>query len=611
MRAAAECMVTSRCIGISTVKTAIDLDLYGANYGDGQTEFRVWAPKAKHVRLRLMRGGRNEHHDYEMRRLGSSDFGIPDFEEESDADTFTLEVDARPGDRYFYIVDGGKPLPDPVSRYQPEGVHGATQIVDASSFRWTEQQWRGLEFGKYVIYELHVGTFTPEGTLDAAITKLPHLKDLGVTAIEVMPVHAFPGNHNWGYDGVGLYAVQKSYGGPEALRRLVNAAHEHGLAVVQDVVYNHLGNEGNYLREFGPYFTAKHQTPWGEGINYDDDGCEPVRQFIVNNALYWIHEYHMDGLRLDAVQTIRDDSEKHIVAEIAERVHALGRELGRTVVVTVETDENDARYVREFGVDAVWSDDFHHVVHSLLTGESKGYYQDFAARPDLLVRALNEGVGFQGEMFKFWNDVRGTSAEGVPLAANIFCIQNHDQVGNRAKGERLTELVSRGARKWAAALLLLAPETPLIFMGQEFDEISPFQFFTDYTDPELRKAVSDGRRKEFVDFEWDEVPYPQERATFERSHLRWRWNESQQQALHWYKDLLRLRRELVMPGQRTCRAEWVSDGVLRLQVPAENPSLFVLASLPGKRAERQVETGWFPVMRSNEDGYEVQVYRRG
>lgn len=594
------------------MKTDIDLeDVNGANYRDGQTEFRLWAPKAKQVVLRLIRCGREEHRDYEMRRLGSSDFGLPALEEIPGPDTFVLEIDARPGDRYLYIINDGNPVPDPVSRFQPQGVHGAAEIVDPRTFRWSDEHWHGLDYSKYVIYELHAGTFTSEGTLDAAAAKLPYLKDLGITAIELMPMNAFPGNHNWGYDGVGIYAVQASYGGPEALRRFVDAAHQQELAVLQDVVYNHMGNEGNYLREFGPYFTAKHQTPWGEAINYDDDACEAVRSYIVNNALHWISEYHMDGLRLDAVQTIKDDSEKHIVAEIAERAHALGRELGRTVVVAVETDENDARYIVEYGADGVWSDDFHHAIHALLTGEAKGYYQDFANRPDLLTRTLNEGFGFQGEMFNFWKDVRGTSAAGVPLPANIICIQNHDQVGNRAKGERLTELVSRGARKWAATLLLLAPETPLIFMGQEFDEAAPFQFFTDYTDPELQKAVSEGRRLEFAEFDWEEVPDPQELGTFDRSHLNWTWDKSQQEMVNWYKDLLRLRRELVIPGQRTCRAEWVSEGVFRMQVPAENPSLFVLASLPGQLAERQVETGWFPVLRSNEDGFDVQVFRRG
>jgi maltooligosyltrehalose trehalohydrolase len=593
------------------VKTATNLDLYGANYHDGVTDFRLWAPKAKNIILRLIRGGQYEHHDYEMRRLGSSNFGVRDFEEAQDAETFTLQIDARPGDRYFYIVDGSKPLPDPVSRFLPNGVHGPSEIVDPNAFHWTDQRWCGLDFLEYVIYELHVGTFTKEGTLDSAITKLSYLKDLGVTAIELMPVNAFPGHHNWGYDGVGQYAVQASYGGPDALRRFVNAAHEHGLAVIQDVVYNHFGNEGNYLREFGPYFTAKHKTPWGEAINYDDEQCAAVRRFIVSNALYWIVEYHMDGLRLDAVQTIKDDSEKHIVAEIAEGVHALGHQLGRTVVVTVETDENDAKYITEYGANGVWSDDFHHVIHAMLTGESKGYYQDFAGRTDLLPRVLNEGFGFQGEMFKFWNGGRGTSAEGVALPANIICIQNHDQIGNRATGDRLPAGAPRGARSGAAALLLLSPATPLLFMGQEFDEPAPFQFFTDYADPFLKKAVSDGRRQEFADFDWGELPDPEQGATFERSHLRWDWDEDQVEVLNWYKDLLRLRRELVLSGQRTCRAEWEGAGVLWMQVPVEYPSLIVRASLPGGFLERQSGPGWFPVLTSDEDGYGIRVLRRG
>jgi len=319
-------------------------------------------------------------------------------------------------------------------------------------------------------------------------------------------VSAFPGNHNWGYDGVGLYAVQASYGGPEAFKRFVDAAHREGLAVMLDVVYNHLGAEGNYLRMFGPYFTSKHQTPWGEAVNYDDEGCEGVRRFVVDNAKFWVQEYHVDGLRLDAVQTIKDDSPLHIVAEIEREVQALARELGRRVCVIAETDENDSRYVLSpekdgYGLDAVWSDDFHHAVHALLTGERAGYYQDFGAK-EQIVKALNEGYVFQGEPFKFWNDVRGTSAAGVPLPANVICIQNHDQVGNRAKGERLTVLVPKGARKVAAALLLLAPHTPLIFMGQEFDETAPFQFFTDFEDANLQKAVSEGRRREFKDFSW-------------------------------------------------------------------------------------------------------------
>lgn len=591
-------------------RTATEPWQFGATYKNGQTEFHVWAPNAERVRLRLIRAAHSEHRDYDMRRLGSSDYGLPDMSVPG-ANTFSLEIDARPGDRYFYILDDNKPVPDPVSRFLPDGVHGATEIVDPNQFHWTDHKWRGLNFSEYVIYELHIGTFTPEGTLDSAIEKLGYLKELGITAIELMPVNAFPGKHNWGYDGVGLYAVQASYGGPAALRRFVDAAHKQGLAVIQDVVYNHLGNEGNYLRMFGPYFTAKHQTPWGEAVNYDDEGCELVRKFIVGNALYWVREYHMDGLRLDAVQTIKDDSEKHIVAEIAERVHALGRELGRSVTVMAETDENDARYITQYGCDAAWSDDFHHAVHVLLTGEKKGYYQDFAGRPELLVRALNDGWAFQGEPFKFWNDIRGTSPDGVPLPANIICIQNHDQVGNRAKGERLTELVSRGARKWAAALLLLAPETPLIFMGQEFDEAAPFQFFTDYGDPVLQRAVSEGRRKEFEDFDWSEVPDPQEPDTFTRSRLNWSHSEEQQDMLRWYRDLLRLRRELVIKGDRTSKAEFVGEDCLQMQVPAESPNLVVSTCWNDVPETHQHNAGWHTALHMNEDGFTVRVYVRG
>lgn len=585
--------------------------LNGATYRNGMTEFRVWAPAAETVVLRLFRASDSEYRDYTMRRLGSSDYGIPEMGDVRDADTFVLEIDAHPGDRYFYIVDNGTPVPDPVSRFLPEGVHGPSEIIDPTQFHWSDRGWRGVDYKDYVLYELHVGTFTEEGTLDAAIMRLPYLKELGVTGIELLPVNAFPGKHNWGYDGVGLYAVQGSYGGPAALRRFVDAAHHHGLAVILDVVYNHLGNEGNYLRQFGPYFTSKHQTPWGEAINYDDEGNHAVRRFIIGNALYWINEYHIDGLRLDAVQTIKDDSRKHIVAEIAERVHALGRELGRTVTVVPETDENDARYITAYGCDGVWSDDFHHGIHTLLTGEDKGYYQDFAGRPDLLVRALNEGFAFQGETFKFWNGVRGTSAAGMSPPAHIICIQNHDQVGNRAKGERLTQLASRGARKWAAALLLLAPHTPLLFMGQEFDEDAPFQFFTDYEDPTLQTAVSAGRRKEFADFDWAEVPDPEDDETFDRSHLNWEWSDRQKEMLGWYRELLQLRRSHVTHGPRTCKTEFVGEKCLRMEVPAESPDIVVNACWDGAKEEHATTAGWHTALFMEEDGYSVRVYVRG
>jgi maltooligosyltrehalose trehalohydrolase len=568
---------------------------YGASVRAGQTEFRVWAPRAHSVAVQLL--GRGE---YPMRREGED---------------FALTLPARAGDRYFYRINGGNPRPDPVSRLLPEGVHGPSQIVDPAQFSWSDHAWRGLDLRQYIIYELHIGTFTAEGTFDAAIAKLPYLRELGITAIELMPVAACPGSRNWGYDGVSLYAVQENYGGPEGLRRLVDSAHGHGLAVLQDVVYNHLGPEGNYLREFGPYFTAQHQTPWGEAINYDQPGSQEVRRFMVENALYWIREYHMDGLRLDAIQTIRDDSPRHIVAEIAAAVHALGRELGRTLSVIAETDENEAAHLLPpeqggLGVDAVWSDDFHHSLHAYLTRERQGYYQDFGDLAQV-VRALNEGFAFQGEYFHYWGAPRGSKPAGIPLYRHVICTQNHDQVGNRAKGERLTQLVPLGARKLSAALLLLAPHTPLLWMGQEYDEPSPFQFFTQFGDPALRKAVSEGRRKEFQQFDWKDVPDPEDPHTFLRSKLHWSISDPAHRDMwEWHRSLLRLRRELVWSNDRTCQAELQGNWLL-MRVPAVNPRILLIAgfpdSLPGKPSPG---AQWSLALVSAQDGFTTEVYQR-
>jgi maltooligosyltrehalose trehalohydrolase len=569
----------------------------GANLAGDSSDFRVWAPAAKTVTLRLI----NEHgsHDWPMQAAD---------------DYFILQAFARAGDKYFYIVDQNKPVPDPVSRLLPEGVHGPTEIVDPESFVWTDSGWRGLPLRDYVIYELHIGTFTPEGTFDAAIGKLPYLKDLGVTVIEVMPVAAFPGTRNWGYDGVSPYAVQASYGGPDGLKRLVNAAHAIGMAVMLDVVYNHLGNEGNYLRLFGPYFTGKHQTPWGEAINYDQLGSEGVRRYFVENALYWVREHHMDGLRLDAVQTIKDDSPRHILAEIKVDVAALAADLGRHVCVIAETDENDTNIIRPaaaggLGLDAIWSDDFHHAIHAFFTGERKGYYQDFGP-PQQIARALAQGFIFQGEPFRFWDGrPRGTSSANMPAPAHVICIQNHDQVGNRAMGERLTVLVPHGVRMLAAALLLLAPETPLLFMGQEYDEPNPFQFFTDFGDPALQQAVREGREQEFKDFEFahHSVPDPQDPATFERSKLNWQLTQGENSMLDWYKSLLALRKKYVCTSECTCRAELV-DGVIHLQLPREEPTLKVFTRIQGAGALPELGAGWQKVLADEEDGYLVSVW---
>ncbi len=574
----------------------IETGMLGANLTHDRCEFRLWAPAAKSVTLRLSTAG------------GTRDWPM---QPEEDGH-FAVEAPARAGDRYFYLVDDNKPVPDPVSRLLPEGVHGPTEIIDPESFSWSDARWRGLPLRDYVIYELHIGAFTPEGTFDAAIAKLPYLKKLGITVIEIMPVAAFPGMRNWGYDGVSPYAVQASYGGPNGLKRLVNAAHEIGLGVMLDVVYNHLGNEGNYLRLFGPYFTDRHTTPWGEAINYDQPGCEGVRRYFVENALYWLREYHMDGLRLDAVQTIQDDSPHHILAEITENAAALAAELGRTICVIAESDENDEKLALPrnsggYGLDAVWSDDFHHAVHAFFTGERKGYYQDFGG-PEQITRALEQGFVFQGEPFQFWDGrPRGTSSARVPSPAHVICIQNHDQVGNRAQGERLTAIIPRGARMLAAALLLLAPQTPLLFMGQEYDEPAPFQFFTDYGDPALQKAVTEGRRNEFKDFDFQDVPDPQDAETFRRSKLNWQLTQGENQMLDWYASLLALRKKYVLNSERKSKAE-LMEGVIHMQLPAEEPVLKVFARIQGSAELPEPGGAWEKLLAEEADGYAVSVW---
>jgi maltooligosyltrehalose trehalohydrolase len=577
--------------------------MLGANLAGDSCEFRVWAPAAQSVTLRLT----NQH--------GTQDWPM----QRTDDGHFALQASARAGDRYLYIVDQHKAVPDPVSRLLPEGVHGRTEIVDPEHFIWTDHAWHGLPLDDYVIYELHVGTFTAQGTFDAAIAKLPYLKKLGITVIEIMPVAAFPGTRNWGYDGVSPYAVQASYGGPDGLKRLVNAAHEIGLGVALDVVYNHLGNEGNYLRFFGPYFTATHKTPWGEAINYDQPGSEGVRRYFIENALYWIREFHFDGLRLDAVQIIYDSSPRHILAEIAENVSGLAQELDCTVCVIAETDENDARLVQPisaggYGMDAIWSDDFHHAVHAFFTGEREGYYQDFG-RPEQIVKALQDGFVFQGEPFQFWGGRRrGASSAGIPAPAHVICLQNHDQVGNRARGERLTALMPRGARMLAAALLLLSPQTPLLFMGQEYDETNPFLFFTDYGDPALQEAVSEGRQREFKDFGFagGAVPDPEDPETFTHSKLKWQLTQGENPMLDWYALLLALRRKYVINSERTCRAELI-DGVIHLQIPREEPVLKVFARglFAGKQSPAEfphLGAGWETALAEEADGYAVSVW---
>ncbi len=465
---------------------------------------------------------------------------------------FTAVVEA--GTDYLISLDGADGVPDPRSAWQPHGVHGPSRAFDTTAHRWRDDGWQGRDIRGAVMYELHVGTFTPEGTLDAAATRLPYLRDLGVGIVELMPLAAFPGTRGWGYDGVDLFAVHDTYGGPAALQRFVDAAHGHDIAVCLDVVYNHLGPSGNYLAQFGPYFTDRNPTPWGDGPDFDGPHSRPVRDFVIDNALWWLRDFHIDGLRLDAGHEIVDTSPVHILAELSDRVAALRALIGRQLFLVVESDLNDAAMVMPtaaggFGMDAQWADDVHHALHAFLTGERFGYYVDFGT-PEVLEHALTQVFVHNGT----WSTFRG-EPWGHPVPADmdrrrfVTFTQNHDQVGNRALGDRPDATLPPGLVAAGAAVLLLSPYTPMLFQGQEWGARTPFQFFTDH-DPELGVLVAEGRRREFADHGWDvvyggppEVPNPQDPATFERSRLRWEdLDEADHSAmLHWYRDLIALR----------------------------------------------------------------------
>jgi maltooligosyltrehalose trehalohydrolase len=502
---------------------------------DNSVRFSVWAPRIKQPRV----------------RIGARDHVMHPAADETGVWTVTVPNLVANTD-YSFVLDDGRAVPDPVSRWQPNGVHGPSRVVDVNAFQWTDAAWRGVTLDDLVIYELHVGTFTPEGTFEAIIPRLVELKSLGISAIEIMPVAQFPGSRNWGYDGVGLYAVQNSYGGPHELKRLVDAAHSIGLGVIMDAVYNHVGPEGNYLDSFGPYFTEKYKTPWGRALNYDDAESDQVRRFIVDNALYWITEYHVDALRLDAVHGIFDFSATHLLQEIADTVHAEAERLGRTVLVIAESDLNDPKLIRTpdeygYGLDAQWSDDFHHAVHAALTGETNGYYADFAESPSRRVaESLREPFIYTGQFSPHRKRRHGGPSTGLPRKRFVVAIQNHDQVGNRATGDRISCTLNPSQLRLAAALLLLSPYVPLIFMGQEYGETNPFQYFVSHSDEKLVAAVREGRRKEFEAFGWrDEVPDPHDEQTFLRSRVDWSRARTGQHAemLALYRDLLALRRE--------------------------------------------------------------------
>ncbi|HLU42049.1 MAG TPA: malto-oligosyltrehalose trehalohydrolase [Microthrixaceae bacterium] len=567
--------------------------------------FAVWAPHAEAVEL-VIGAGDAPRRRLPMRR-GARGW-------------WTSDEPEVPGTRYAYSLDGGPPRPDPRSRSQPDGVHAPSEVVDprrvgASAGRVprsaASRAWRGVPLAGSVLYELHVGTFTPEGTFDAAIDRLDHLVELGVDAVELMPVAAFPGVHGWGYDGVALRAVHAPYGGPAGLRRFVDACHDRGLGVVLDIVLNHLGPSGNHLAEFGPYFSTVHHTNWGAALNLDGPGSDEVRRFLVDVALGWLRDHDLDGLRLDAVHALVDDSAVHLLEQLAEEVDALAAHLGRPLFLVAESDRNDPRDVRPreaggYGLHAVWADEWHHALHAVLTGERSGYYEDFGTLDDLAV-ALGQAWVYAGRYSPHRRRVHGRPPTGLPGDRFVVSVQNHDQVGNRAAGERLGALVGEGRLRVAAALLLTSPFTPMLFQGEEWAATTPFRYFTDHDDPELARAVSEGRRREFAAFGWDpaEVPDPQDPATHRASVLDWDEPARDPHAgvLDWYRRLLALRRarpELTDPRPGCTEVQVgpdpsASEGWVRVRRGA----IEVLANLGPTGVRLPVPSGACPLLASD------------
>ena len=519
---------------------------FGAECLDGgHARFRLWAPAAREVTLVLA-----SHGGTRLAPMRSATEGW-----------WELVTPAPTGARYRFRVGDGLEVPDPASRCNPDGVHGPSEVIDPVAYEWHDASWRGRPWHEAVLYELHVGAFTPVGSFPGALRQLPRLRDLGVTAIELMPVAEFAGNRNWGYDGVLPYAPHRGYGRPEELKQLVDEAHRLGLMVMLDVVYNHFGPEGNYLHAYAPqFFTSRHRTPWGDAIDFDGANARVVREFFIHNALYWLEEFHLDGLRLDAAHAIADESRPDILAELAhEARQGPGRE--RHIHLVLENDRNDAgRLERVAGApvayDAQWNDDFHHASHVLLTGEGDGYYADYVERPAwLLGRALAEGFSYQGEQSEFRGQPRGAPSAGLPPAAFVNFLQNHDQVGNRACGERMTGLASPDAIRAGLTLLLLAPSIPLMFMGEEFGSIQPFPFFCDFGG-DLARAVTAGRRNEFARFDRfadpaarEAIPDPNAAATFEHARIDWAQASQPGHAASqaYVTELLALRRERIVP----------------------------------------------------------------
>ncbi len=549
--------------------------LHGPQSRPDGVEFRLWAPA--HEKIELL--------------LDSSGETVP---MQRDAEGFhsVLVKNAGPGTLYRFVLPDGLKVPDPASRFQPQDVHGPSEVIDRNAYRWTED-WAGLPWHEVVLYELHVGSFTPEGTFRAAIGKLDHLKALGITAIEIMPISDFPGKRNWGYDGVLPYAPDSTYGRPDDLKALVEAAHERGIAVLLDVVYNHFGPDGNYLPCYAPqFFTERHHTPWGAGVNYDGKQSGPVRDFIIMNALSWIEEFHLDGLRFDAVHAIMDDSAEHVLDEMARRLRGC---VDRPIHLILENEDNDpSRLGRENGepthYTAQWNDDVHHVLHVAATGERNGYYADYQGDTDLLGKALAEGFGYQGQMMPYRGSPRGEPSAYLPPGAFVAFIQNHDQIGNRAFGDRLLHTASPDSLRALAATYLLLPQAPMLFMGEEWGAREPFPFFCDF-EGDLADAVRNGRREEFKRFPEfqdpemrEKIPDPLAEKTFESAKLD--WNRIDPDHLRFYQDLIATRREKIvplLPGiTKGGEAETIAGGAVIVRWKTAGGTLYLQANLSGQ-----------------------------
>jgi maltooligosyltrehalose trehalohydrolase len=554
---------------------------FGALPDASGVRFRVPAPRTRNLELRLLTGA-------------AAGTYRPDRHEDGIVECFVRGAAA--GDRYVFTLDGSDPRPDPASRFQPEGVHGPSQIVDPESFRWRHVEWVRRDPRELVIYELHVGTFAGAGTFAAARERLRELRDLGVTAIELMPIADFPGRRNWGYDGVCLYAPARAYGAPDDLRALVDEAHGVGLGVILDVVYNHLGPEGAYLPQFDPdYLTGAHATPWGDAVNLDTPGSDLVRAFIIDNATHWIREYRLDGLRLDATHALIDSGPTHLVAELVDAVRdaadwpvLLFGEDHRNLSALVEPRERGG-----WGLDGVWADDFHHAVRRQLAGDSQGYYEDYEGTSEEIATTIRQGWLFTGQQSSHLGSPRGTDASGIPMRRFVVCLQNHDQVGNRATGDRLHHVIEPAAWRAASVLLLTLPMTPLIFMGQEWAASTPFQYFTDL-EPELGKLVTEGRRHEFRHFAEfadpaarERIPDPQAAATYEASRLKWEERDVGQHArvLALYREVLRLRHGHAALGASddlTADAESPSEGTLLVRRGGGRERFWIVTSFPAE-----------------------------